>query len=84
MATNQDFLRVFTIGGVQTKLVCLPGAVVSMSGHDNQLFVVYHCGVGAPGHQCLAAKLIDLDTSTQVIADQRLPLSPKANLSWIG
>ena len=84
VATNQDFLRIFTIGGLQTALVSLPGPVVCMSGHGTQLIVVYHNGMGLPGSQCLGVKLIDLDTNTQVIADQRLPLSPKANLSWLG
>ena len=84
VVTNQDLLRIFTIGGLQTALVSLPGPVVCMSGHGSQLIVVYHNGLGLPGSQCLAVKLFDLDTSTQVIADQRLPLSPKANLSWLG
>jgi chromosome transmission fidelity protein 4 len=84
VVTNLDLLRIFTIGGLQTALVSLPGPIVCMSGHGSQLIVVYHNGMGLPGSQCLAVKLIDLDTSTQVIADQRLPLSPKANLSWLG
>ena len=84
VVTNQDLLRVFTIGGLQTALISLAGPVVCMSGHGSQLIVVYHSGMGLHGSQSLAVKLIELDTSKQVVADQPLPLSPKANLSWLG
>ena len=65
VATNHNNLHLFTLAGIQTNTMCLSGAVVSMSGHDNQLIVVYHCGVGAPGYQCLGVKLIDVNSNTQ-------------------
>ncbi|KAH0513600.1 WD repeat and HMG-box DNA-binding protein 1 [Microtus ochrogaster] len=43
-ATTALFLRLFTIGGVQKEIFCLPGPVVSMAGHGEQLCVVYHRG----------------------------------------
>ncbi|XP_011243314.1 WD repeat and HMG-box DNA-binding protein 1 isoform X1 [Mus musculus] len=41
-ATTALLLRLFTIGGVQKEVFCLPGPVVSMAGHGEQLCIVYH------------------------------------------
>lgn len=43
-ATSALLLRLFTIGGVQKEVFSLPGPVVSMAGHGEQLFIVYHRG----------------------------------------
>ncbi|EGW09434.1 WD repeat and HMG-box DNA-binding protein 1 [Cricetulus griseus] len=41
-ATTALLLRLFTIGGVQKEVFSLPGPVVSMTGHGEQLCIVYH------------------------------------------
>lgn len=46
VATNVQMLRLFSIGGVQKEIFSLPGPVVCMSGHGEQLLVVYHRGEG--------------------------------------
>ncbi|MBZ3884758.1 WD repeat and HMG-box DNA-binding protein 1 [Sciurus carolinensis] len=43
-ATSALLLRLFTIGGVQKEIFSLPGPVVSMAGHGEQLFIIYHRG----------------------------------------
>ena len=43
-ATSSLLLRLFTIGGVQKEVFSLPGPVVSMAGHGEQLIIVYHRG----------------------------------------
>lgn len=43
-ATSALLLRLFTIGGVQKEVFSLAGPVVSMAGHGEQLFIVYHRG----------------------------------------
>uniref|UniRef100_A0A8C0U6E2 WD repeat and HMG-box DNA-binding protein 1 n=1 Tax=Cyanistes caeruleus TaxID=156563 RepID=A0A8C0U6E2_CYACU len=43
-ATTALLVRVFTVGGVQKEIFSLPGPVVSMAGHGEQLMVVYHRG----------------------------------------
>lgn len=43
-ATTSLLLRLFTIGGVQKEVFSLPGPVVSMAGHGEQLVIVYHRG----------------------------------------
>ena len=44
VATTALTLRLFSIGGVQRELFSLPGPVVSMVGHGEQLLIVYHRG----------------------------------------
>lgn len=43
-ATSALMLRLFSIGGVQRELFSLPGPVVCMAGHGEQLLIVYHRG----------------------------------------
>lgn len=43
-ATSALLVRVFTVGGVQKEIFSLPGPVVSMAGHGEQLIVIYHRG----------------------------------------
>lgn len=44
-ATTALLVRVFSVGGVQREIFSLPGPVVSMAGHGEQLMVVYHRGI---------------------------------------
>lgn len=44
VATTALMLRLFSIGGVQRELFSLPGPVVCMVGHGEQLLIVYHRG----------------------------------------
>lgn len=81
-ATNKRFLRVFTIGGVQRHVFSLPGPVVCMSGCYNQLMVVYHLDNPLPGEQALAVKFFDLREN--IITEERVTLSEKSLLSWVG
>ena len=84
MATDKRFLRVFTIGGVQCDILSLPGPVVCMSGHKDQLMVVFHVNNPLPGEQALALKLLDLKRNRELIAEERVILSEKTTLSWLG
>lgn len=47
-ATSALLVRVFTVGGVQKEVFSLPGPVVSMAGHGEQLIVIYHRGSFLP------------------------------------
>lgn len=84
VATDKRFLRVFTIGGVQRDILSLPGPVVCMSGHKEQLMVVFHINNPLPGEQALALKLLDLNCNKELIAEERVLLSEKTTLSWLG
>lgn len=84
VATNKLHLRIFTLSGIQLHVISIPGPVVALSGHGSYLLVVYHIGNPLPSEQSLGFKLLDLQTRQQIIADQRLPLSKKATLAWVG
>lgn len=44
VATDSRFLRVFSVMGTQREVISIPGAVVSVTGFDDKLMVVYHSG----------------------------------------
>ena len=41
MATNKQFLRLYTLGGVQREVISLPGHVVTLAGEGDYVIVVY-------------------------------------------
>ena len=45
-ATSKRHVRLFTISGIQQEIFSIPGPVVSMAAHSNQLMVIYHKGQG--------------------------------------
>ncbi|KAL0969859.1 hypothetical protein UPYG_G00233310 [Umbra pygmaea] len=83
-ATSALILRLFSIGGVQKEIFSLSGPVVCMSGHGEQLLIVYHRGTGFDGDQALGVQLLQFGQKRQVINGEPLPLSRKAHLSWLG
>ncbi|XP_027015804.2 WD repeat and HMG-box DNA-binding protein 1 isoform X1 [Tachysurus fulvidraco] len=84
-ATSVMLVRLFSIGGVQREVFSLPGPVVCMAGHGEQLLIVYHRGTGFDGDQALGVQLLQLGHKRkQVIHGEPLPLSRKSHLTWMG
>ncbi|CAI5764819.1 repeat and HMG-box DNA-binding 1 [Podarcis lilfordi] len=84
-ATSTLLLRLFTNGGVQKDIFSLPGPVVSMAGHGEQLLVAFHKGTGFDGDQCLGVQLLELGRKKrQLLHGDPLPLSRKSYLTWLG
>ena len=50
VATSARTLRIFMTGGTQREVIGLPGPVVAMNGHGNNLAVTYHSGIGMFKH----------------------------------
>lgn len=44
VATSALMVRLFSVGGLQKEMFSLPGAVVCMAGHGEQLLIAYHRG----------------------------------------
>ncbi|XP_061671824.1 WD repeat and HMG-box DNA-binding protein 1 isoform X2 [Syngnathoides biaculeatus] len=85
LATSTLMVRLFTIGGVQKEIFSLPGAVVCMAGHGEQLLIVYHRGKGFDGEQALGVQLLQLGRKwRQIISGEPLPISYKSYLCWLG
>ncbi|XP_022092960.1 WD repeat and HMG-box DNA-binding protein 1-like [Acanthaster planci] len=86
VATDKRLVRLFSIGGMQREVIALPGPVVCIAGHGNQLIIVYHAGTGVPGEQCLGVQLLHVGGRKKccIVSGDRLPVSPKATLVWLG
>ncbi|XP_056881392.1 WD repeat and HMG-box DNA-binding protein 1 [Takifugu flavidus] len=85
VATSSLMLRLFSIGGVQREIFSLPGPVVCMVGHGEQLLIVYHRATGFDGEQSLGVQLLQFGRrKRQIINGEPLPLSLKSYLSWLG
>ncbi|XP_066532037.1 WD repeat and HMG-box DNA-binding protein 1 isoform X2 [Hoplias malabaricus] len=85
VATSSMLLRLFSIGGVQKEVFSLPGPVVCLAGHGEQLLIVYHRGTGFDGDQALGVQLLTLGRKKQQkIHGEPLPLSRKSYLVWMG
>ncbi|XP_038044137.1 WD repeat and HMG-box DNA-binding protein 1-like [Patiria miniata] len=86
VATDKRLVRLFSIGGMQREILAIPGPVVCLAGHGNQLIIVYHAGTGVPGEQCLGVQLLHIGGKRKrcVVSGDRLPVSPKATLAWLG
>ncbi|NXG16290.1 WDHD1 protein, partial [Grallaria varia] len=84
-ATSAFLVRVFTVGGVQREIFSLPGPVVSMAGHGEQLMIVYHRGTGFDGDQSLGVQLMELGKKKkQILHGEPLCLTRKSYLAWVG
>ncbi|XP_059551288.1 WD repeat and HMG-box DNA-binding protein 1 isoform X1 [Myotis daubentonii] len=84
-ATSALLLRLFSVGGVQKEIFSLPGPVVSMAGHGEQLFIVFHRGTGFDGDQCLGVHLLQMGKKKQqILHGAPLPLTRKSYLVWVG
>ncbi|CAJ1050041.1 WD repeat and HMG-box DNA-binding protein 1 isoform X2 [Xyrichtys novacula] len=85
VATSALMLRLFSVGGVQKEVFSLPGGVVCMSGHGEQLLIVYHRATGFDGEQALGVQLLQFGRrKKQLIHGEPLPLSQRSHLSWLG
>ncbi|KAK7444590.1 hypothetical protein BaRGS_00040412 [Batillaria attramentaria] len=83
-ATSARNVRIFTVGGVQRQLFSLPGPAVCLAAHGQRLLVVYHAGMGLPGEQNMACRILRVTSQKRPCEEGSLPLTPKATLSWIG
>ncbi|XP_013779027.1 WD repeat and HMG-box DNA-binding protein 1-like [Limulus polyphemus] len=85
VTTNTRIVRIFTIGGIQREIFCLPGPLVCMTGLGVQLLLIYHQAAGIPGEQSLAMMIFKVEAKTQSrIPIQPVALSPKATVVWAG
>lgn len=41
IATSLNMLRLFSVGGIQQNILCLPGPVVAMAAHKQKLCITY-------------------------------------------
>jgi chromosome transmission fidelity protein 4 len=46
VGTDKRMVRLFTVGGVQRETISVPGPIVTLAAHSNQLLIIYHSGMG--------------------------------------
>ena len=54
VCTDALQVRLFSLGGVQRQLFSIPGPVVTMAAHTDQLLVVYHVTQGKSQYECFS------------------------------
>ncbi|RUP20388.1 hypothetical protein BC936DRAFT_139248 [Jimgerdemannia flammicorona] len=81
-ATSKDFIRFFSLSGVQTFLFALPG-IVTISARGEIALFIYHLGPGLGDSQNFVYLLYNTETHERV-QEGRLPVSNKATLAWVG
>jgi hypothetical protein len=50
-ATSKGYMRVFSTGGVQQHILCLPGTFVSIAAHENLVAIAYHIAPASNGEK---------------------------------
>ena len=84
--TSARLVRVFTPMGVQTAIFGLDGDAVAAAGHGPLLALVWHAAPPEgppPSEQRLRYMLLDTEQGSRV-CEGPLPLSPTAQLTWLG
>ncbi|XP_055354576.1 WD repeat and HMG-box DNA-binding protein 1-like [Paramacrobiotus metropolitanus] len=86
LATSRRMVRMITHSGFQQYIVSFPGPFVSLAARANLVTVVYHQAEPFNDDQCLGHSLYQITTRglDLIESDRRLPLSPKAELVWVG
>ena len=80
VATDQQYVRFITTGGVQTEIRSIGGPIVSLAANDEYLLIAYHQSGVFHGNQNISYLLLkDLKT----VASGPLAISPNSTLSWI-
>lgn len=84
IATDLNYLRTFSYSGVQTHVMSLPGPIVALcGGPDDMLVIVFTAGPDVAKTHNFGYLLYDVSEMTCIRKDT-LPVSPGADLQWIG
>lgn len=81
--TDFGYLRCFTLNGTQSMVMCF-NHVISMTGYENHLAMVYHSSPPLFGTQTIRLKILDSNKFYNEIYDGVLPLTNYSTLQWFG
>lgn len=83
--TDHNYMRVFSIEGIQRYMFSLATPVVCMAAYENNLAIIYHSGPSIYGFQALKMKVIDMSHKSYApLLDAECPISHESNISWCG
>lgn len=90
VCTDARLVRMFSLAGMQLSIFSIPGPVLTMAAHTDQLMIVYHASQGFNGNQCLGYMLLEVGLGTgpnrakKIVGGDPIPLSKKSTLQWLG
>jgi len=89
VTTSKNYLRIFTSTGIETKVICLNGPIVCMTGTESYLALVYHAGNPMNNAFQMQVDLFEFDwkngcSGKSIVKFVPLPMSEMASLAWIG
>ena len=86
-ATNNKFLRVYSISGNQREIIALNGSPICLRAYNNRLFVCYHLSISETS-STIGYSLFNLDatksSAPKAVEHGILSLSESAKLEWMG
>eukprot|EP00049_Salpingoeca_infusionum_P026056 m.23438 g.23438 ORF g.23438 m.23438 type:complete len:1084 (-) comp8501_c0_seq2:2108-5359(-) len=83
VATSKRYIRLFSANGIPMHVFCVDGPIVAMAAFESKLMMIYHVGLGLNEDQNMEVLVMDVEKRVTEHKG-RLPLSPKAQLTWIG
>lgn len=83
VATDAQVLRLFSTMGNQREVLSLPGPVLALSAHANQVMVAYHTQP-ATHDQHISLMLLQAIGWTVRCRDVRMAITPGSKLTWLG
>lgn len=84
VATSERYIRMFSHGGAQLKLVSIPGAIITISSNLEQLFYTYHRARGFDGEQFISCGILSMQPQTAKSIPQDIGLSNGTEIVWTG
>jgi chromosome transmission fidelity protein 4 len=83
VATDQQYLRIFSPSGIQMYIKSMPGPVVTVAAQGSLVLIVFHTSGMFHGNSSMSYQLIDMATMKTVKSDF-VCISPRSQLSWVG
>uniref|UniRef100_A0A6A7FYA2 WD repeat and HMG-box DNA-binding protein 1-like n=1 Tax=Hirondellea gigas TaxID=1518452 RepID=A0A6A7FYA2_9CRUS len=93
IASDRRLVRLLSIGGTCTDVLCVPGPLVCMAAHQHLLMILFHVGIGAAGDQQIHLLVLNTkptanrggsDIHHPVPIPAPVPLSPRSYVAWAG
>ena len=75
VATDLNYVRIYSGMGIARQVFCLDGPVVSMASKGDLLIIAYHAGLGYSETETLGYVLIDVE-KRKFLKKDRIPISP--------
>ena len=88
--TSLNNLRIFTLGGIQTIIISMPGPVVTMASYQSNLAIIYHNAAPVYGCQSLTGEIwftneLGVESKAEYFKEEfKVAITPKEKVVWMG